>query len=385
MPVSELGRRALAELVGTAFLVAAVIGSGIAASRLSPSDAGLQLLENSLVTGAALVALILALQPVSAAFNPVVTLVERAFGAVSSRTALALVAAQFAGGVLGAVVANLMFGLPAVSIAGQDRSGPGLWLGEVVATLGLIVVIFGVLRAGRGGTVAFAVGGYLTAAYWFTSSTSFANPAVTVARLLSDSFAGIAPGSVPQFVVMQCVGGGLAYLLVRALYPHAATLAATNGTVPVVLFACIHNSGRSVAAQALTEHYAHGAVAVRSAGSDPAGAVNPVVAAVLAERGLSTAGHVPTVLDHDLVRGADVVVTMGCGESCPVFPGKRYEDWPVADPAGQDLPSVRAIVDDIDRRVRKLLTDLSLPARARAGAGGTRSAASDSGKPRATS
>jgi arsenate reductase (thioredoxin) len=134
-----------------------------------------------------------------------------------------------------------------------------------------------------------------------------------------------------------------------------------NGTVPVVLYACIHNSGRSVAAQVLTEHYARGAVTVRSAGSEPADAVNPVVAQVLAERGLSTASHEPTLLDHNLVESADVVVTMGCGETCPVFPGKRYEDWPVADPKGQDLPTVRAIVDDVGQRVRKLLTGLHVP------------------------
>lgn len=132
------------------------------------------------------------------------------------------------------------------------------------------------------------------------------------------------------------------------------------GTRPVVLYACIHNSGRSVAAEVLTEHYARGAVAVRSAGSEPGNAVNPVVAQVLAERGLSTASHVSTLLDYDLVDSADVVVTMGCGETCPVFPGKRYEDWPVADPKGQDLSAVRAIVDDVDRRVRKLLTDLDV-------------------------
>lgn len=132
---------------------------------------------------------------------------------------------------------------------------------------------------------------------------------------------------------------------------------ATPSTKPVVLYACIHNSGRSVAAQVLTEHYAHGAVAVRSAGSEPGPAVNPVVAAVLAERGLSAADHIPTLLDHDLVQAADVVVTMGCGETCPVLPGKRYEDWPVADPKDQDLPTVRAIVDDIEGRVRGLLAN----------------------------
>jgi glycerol uptake facilitator-like aquaporin len=227
-----LTRRAVAELVGTAFLVAAVIGSGIAAQRLSPKDVGLELLENSLITGAALVALILALQPVSAAFNPVVTLVERALGAVTTAEAAALVAAQVAGGLIGAVLANLMFGLDAVSLAHHDRSTAGLWLGEVVATLGLVVVIFGTVRAGRGHTVAFAVGGYITAAYWFTSSTSFANPAVTVARMLSDTFAGISPASVPMFVLMQLLGGAIALGLIAFLYPESAALAGQVASRP---------------------------------------------------------------------------------------------------------------------------------------------------------
>jgi glycerol uptake facilitator-like aquaporin len=222
---SPLTRRALAELVGTAFLVMAVIGSGIAAVRLSPTDRGLQLLENSLATGAALVALILALQPVSAAFNPVVTLVERAFGAIGTRTAATLVAAQILGGLVGAVLANLMFGLSAVSLSTQVRSSPGLWLGEVIATVGLVLVIFGTIRSGRTDALAYAVGGYITAAYWFTSSTSFANPAVTIARMFSDTFAGIAPTAAPMFVLMQLLGGTVALGLIKVLYPHPADLA----------------------------------------------------------------------------------------------------------------------------------------------------------------
>ena len=221
----SLLRRVLAELVGTAFLVTAVIGSGIAAVRLSPNDVGLQLLENSLITGAALVALILALQPVSAAFNPVVTLVERALGAVTTGAAALLILAQVVGGILGAVLANLMFELPAVSVSTHVRSGAGLWLGEVVATFGLVLVIFGTVRSGRGDRVAFAVGGYITAAYWFTSSTSFANPAVTVARMLSNTFAGIDPSSVLMFILMQLVGGVLGFGLIRLLYPNAPALA----------------------------------------------------------------------------------------------------------------------------------------------------------------
>ncbi len=222
----HLGRRVTAEAVGTAFLVAAVIGSGIAATRLSPGQVGLQLLENALITGAALVALILALQPVSAAFNPVVTLVERALGAVTTTEAVALIGGQVLGGAIGAVVANLMFSLPAVTIATTGRTGPGRWLGEVVATTGLLLVIFGTSRTGRADRVAYAVGGYITAAYWFTSSTSFANPAVTIARMLSDTFAGIAPSSAPMFIAMQLLGGTTAYLLIRALFPEPTRVAA---------------------------------------------------------------------------------------------------------------------------------------------------------------
>lgn len=221
-----LGRRVLAEFVGTAFLVTAVVGSGIAAVRLSPHDVGLELLENSIITGAALVALILALQPVSAAFNPVVTLVERALGAVSTRDAAVLIAGQFAGGFVGAVVANLMFNLSAVTISTHHRHGGGVLLGEVVATLGLLVVIFGTVRAGRSDRVAFAVGGYILAAYWFTSSTSFANPAVTIARMFSNTFTGIAPASVALFVLMQLLGGLLGYALIRGLYPNTPAIAA---------------------------------------------------------------------------------------------------------------------------------------------------------------
>ena len=222
MDVSPLARRALAELIGTAFLVAAVIGSGIAASRLSPNDRGLQLLENSVVTGAALVALITALQPVSAAFNPVVTLVERGLGAITSGEAATLIAGQVVGGFLGAIAANVMFGLDTVSISTHHRASGGHLLGEVIATLGLLVVIFGAARSGRGDRIAVTVGSYLTAAYWFTSSTSFANPAVTVARMFSDSFAGIAPASVAGFVAMQLLGGLVGYLLIRALFPQVA-------------------------------------------------------------------------------------------------------------------------------------------------------------------
>lgn len=224
--VPLLVRQAAAEVIGSALLAATVVGSGIAAQRMSPDDVGLQLLENALTTGAVLVALILALGPVSAAFNPVVTLVERALGAVTTTAAVVFIACQVAGCCVGVIIANLMFDLPAVTISDHARTGGDLLLGEAVATTGLIVIIFGVVRSGHAQTVAFAVGGYITAAYWFTSSTSFANPAITIGRTLSDTFAGIAPGSVPGFVALQLVGGAVGLAAALLLYPNTAALAA---------------------------------------------------------------------------------------------------------------------------------------------------------------
>lgn len=223
--LTGVARKALAEFVGSTLLAATVVGSGIAATRLT-DDVALQLLVNALITGAVLVALITALGPVSAAFNPVVTLVERAFGAVTTAAAAAYVVAQVVGCALGVVLANLMFEVAAVDVSSRERDGGALWLAEVVATFGLVVVVFGVVRSGRASHVAYAVAGWITAAYWFTSSTSFANPAITVGRTLSDTFAGIAPGSVPLFVLMQLLGGALAAGAVLLLYPRAAGLAA---------------------------------------------------------------------------------------------------------------------------------------------------------------
>ncbi|MBM3683847.1 MAG: aquaporin family protein [Actinobacteria bacterium] len=220
----DLARRLLAEALGTCLLIVAVVGSGIMASRLSPADVGLQLLENAAATAGALVGLILMFGAVSGAhFNPVVTLVDRLSGAISWRDAGAYMVAQTLGGCVGTVVANVMFELDAVTLSTKERSSAALWLSEVVATIGLLLVINGCVRTGRASVVPFAVGAWIGGAYWFTSSTSFANPAVTVARTLTDTFAGIAPASAPAFVAMQFLGAVIAFSLIRTLYPNEAS------------------------------------------------------------------------------------------------------------------------------------------------------------------
>jgi glycerol uptake facilitator-like aquaporin len=231
-PLPLLVRQSLAEFLGSAGLVTVVVGSGIAAQRLSPGQTGLELLENALVTGLGLAALILAFGPASGAhFNPVITLADRIFGGVTNRQAGAYVVAQLAGGVVGAIAANLMFSLDAVSISTHMRSSSGLWLSEALATFGLVVLVFGLARAGRNASAPAAVGAYIAAAYWWSSSTSFANPMVDVARMLSNTFAGIAPSSVAMFVAMQVVGGALAVAVVHVLYPDASRLEAEQVVV----------------------------------------------------------------------------------------------------------------------------------------------------------
>jgi glycerol uptake facilitator-like aquaporin len=213
-------RRLLAEALGSAFLLIAVVGSGIMAQRLSPTDVGLQLLENAAATAAALIGLILIFGAVSGAhFNPVVTLVARFDGAMNSAEAGMYMVAQVVGACIGVMLANLMFDLPAVDVSTRVRSSGALWLSEVIATVGLLLVIHGCVRSGRAAMVPFAVGIWIGGAYWFTSSTSFANPSVTVARTLSDTFAGIKPSSAPMFIVMQLIGMAIAVVLIRILYP----------------------------------------------------------------------------------------------------------------------------------------------------------------------
>ena len=219
-------RRLAAEALGTGLLVAVIVGSGIAAAKLSPGDVGLQLLENALATAAGLAVIILLVGPVSGAhLNPVVSIADwwigrhRGSGLRLAHLG-AYAAAQIVGAIFGACLANLMYGLPAVTIATTTRSGWNLFLSEVVATAGLVALIFALARRGRAGLTAAAVGAYIGAAYWFTASTSFANPAVTIGRMFSDTFAGIAPSSVPPFIAAQLVGAAVGVLVVLYLYPQ---------------------------------------------------------------------------------------------------------------------------------------------------------------------
>jgi glycerol uptake facilitator-like aquaporin len=225
MSAVPLARRAAAELTGTGMLVAVVVGSGIMAARLSPRDTGLELLENSLATAAGLAVIILVAGPVSGAhLNPVISVADWALGRRSGtglpgRDLAAYLPAQVAGAIAGAVLANLMFALPAATASARDRSAPHLWLGEAAATAGLVLVVFALARTGQNRLAPAAVGAYIGAAYWWTSSTSFANPAVTVGRAFTDTFAGIAPGSIPGFIAAQAAGAAVGMVMVLVLYP----------------------------------------------------------------------------------------------------------------------------------------------------------------------
>jgi glycerol uptake facilitator-like aquaporin len=230
---APLARRLLAELLGSAFLAAVVIGSGIAAQTLSPNDVGLQLLENAAATAAGLFAIILMFGPVSGGhFNPVVSLADASFGGIRWRDALAYLPVQVAGCVLGAVAANGMFSLAAISISTHHRASTAHLFSEAIATAGLLLVIFSLVRTKRANRAPAAVGAYIGAAYFFTSSTSFANPAISVGRMFSNTFAGIAPASVPGFIAAQLLGGACAILAVRVLYPELTPAEAAQVVLP---------------------------------------------------------------------------------------------------------------------------------------------------------
>ena len=217
--MTSRSRVLLAECLGTTLLLIGVVGSGIMAARLSPDDVGLQLFQNAVATAAVLVAIIAIFGTISADFNPAVTIGAWLLGHRAGRDVAPLIVVQVIGAVAGTVLANLMFDLDAATWSTTSRSGGHLWLSEVVATVGLLLVVFALVRAGRTAHLPYVVGAYIGGAYYFTSSTSFANPAVTVGRTLSDTFAGIDPSCAPMFIVMQLVGVGVAVSLLRALFP----------------------------------------------------------------------------------------------------------------------------------------------------------------------
>ena len=226
---ATLRRSLLAEFLGSAFLAAVVIGSGIAAERLSPGSVGLELFENAAATAAGLYTIILMFGPVSGAhFNPVVSLVDASFGGLSRRRALTYIPAQVAGCIAGAIAANGMFASAAMSISTRHRATSAHLLAEVIATLGLLLVIFSLARTKRASSAPAAVGAYIGAAYFFTSSTSFANPAIAIGRMFSDTFAGIAPASVPAYAIAELVGGIAALVVLRALYPDLTSQEAAD-------------------------------------------------------------------------------------------------------------------------------------------------------------
>jgi len=352
--VKDLARRATAEVCGTAMLLVAVVGSGIMAERLSQGNLALALLANALATGGALLALILAFGPVSGAhFNPAVTLTDASLGGLAWREAPGYLLAQVLGAFLGVAVAHGMFELPPFTASTHVRAGGSQILGEAVATFGLLSVIWGSTRA-RPGMAALAVAAYITGAYWFTSSTSFANPAVTLARAATNTFAGIRPADVPGFLAGQAVGALAATALFRWLAPRALGEVAPgkpdpalpSGDVSVmtaqhppfkVLFLCTGNSARSIFAEYFLERLGGSRFEAFSAGASPSGTVNPTTLKVLRERFNIDASDARSK-SWDELRDVrfDFVITVcdHARETCPVWPGQPIvAHWGVDDPA----------------------------------------------------
>jgi glycerol uptake facilitator-like aquaporin/protein-tyrosine-phosphatase len=364
MTDTSLKRRSTAEFIGTALLVATVVGSGVMGEQLAGGNIALALLANTLATGAILVALILTFGGISGAhFNPAVTLADALERGIEWREVPAYIAAQTAGGLTGTAIAHLMFKLPMFSVSQHARAGWAQVFSEFIATFGLLAVIWGCLRL-RANTVPIAVGAYITAAYWFTSSTSFANPAVTIARAFSNTFAGIRPVDAPAFISAQVVGAVAATLLFKWLIPSLPDRAkdvlmpheSADQKVRTYLFACVHNAGRSQMAAALFNKYANrrGCLAV-SAGTQPANHVHPQVVDVMREIGIDLSSAKPQKLTEELARTASVLITMGCGEACPFIPGLKTMDWALPDPKDQSVEAVRAIRDEVHDRVRELI------------------------------
>ncbi len=345
-----LARRLASEATGTALLLATVVGSGIMGDRLSGGNIAIALLANSVATGAVLVALILAFSDVSGAhFNPAVTLAEAWRRSLTWRLVPAYIAAQCAGAVAGVAAAHVMFGEPLFQASRHARSGRAQLFSEFVATFGLLVVI-----RSRPAAVPFAIGAYITGAYWFTASTSFANPAVTLARAATDTFAGIRPADTPGFIAAQLAGAAAATCLFAWLGPMQSKQR--------VLILCTGNSARSQMAEGLLRHHAGDRYDVFSAGTKPS-VVRPEAIAVMREIGIDISGHRSKSVDEFAAQEFDYVITVcdSANRACPVFPGKtRRLHWPFEDPAAvagteeRRLAAFRGVRDQIQQQIRTI-------------------------------
>jgi glycerol uptake facilitator-like aquaporin len=376
----SLARRASAEAVGTALLLAGIVGSGIMAQRLASGNGALALLANSLATGGVLVAIILAFGSISGAhFNPAITIADALEGGLAWRDASAYITAQFFGGIAGVGAANVMFGEPVFFVSHHARGGLPALFAEFVATFGLLLVVWGCSRY-RSNLTAVAVASYIVGAYWFTASTSFANPAVAIARSLSDTFAGIAPADVPGFIVAEFAGALAATAFVAWLWPRAMRPAAvvvphdslrrrsSRGMKQPVLFVCVHNSARSQMAQAFLNACCPDDFVAESAGLEP-GTLNPLAIEAMREVGIDIS-HNATKSAFDLYKAGKAfayVITVcdeASAERCPVFPGTALRlNWSFPDPASfqgtweERMAQTRAVRDAIRAKIGEFCSE----------------------------
>jgi len=359
--IGASGRMVLAEFLGSALLLVAIVGSGITASTDEAGAIGL--FGHAITIGAALAALVAVFGPVSGAhFNPSVTAASAARGNLPLGLAARYLAVQLAGAITGVSLANWLFGRPVLALSSTVRGGIQHAASEALVTFGLVLVILGAVRSVPKMLPAI-VGCYLAAAIMFSPSAAFANPAATLGRMWSDTFAGISPQGVPAFLAGQLVGTGLAILVGARLFPDVAVARQERlhmSEVPTVLLLCVHNAGRSQMAAGWLRHLAGDRVTVLSGGSAPAEHVNPAAVKVMAEVGIDISDEYPKPWTEETFGAADVVVTMGCGDACPVVLGKKYFDWELDDPTGKPLEQVRIVRDEIEARVRWLISALGL-------------------------
>lgn len=367
----SLLRRACAESAGTMLLLAAIVGSGIMAQRLAGGNTAIALLANALATGGVLVAIILALEPISGAhFNPAVTIAAALRARLAWSDVPAYIAAQVGGAIVGVALANVMFGEPALFVSHHARHGWPIVLSEFVATFGLLATIWGCTLY-RSNLTAFAVAGYIVGAYWFTSSTSFANPAVAIGRSLSDTFAGIAPADVPAFIIAQLAGALAATAVFAWLSPYKP--ARSRSMKRSVLFVCVHNSARSQMAEAFLNKQCPDDFVAESAGLE-AGTLNPLAVAAMREVGMDISSQTSKSAFDLFERGKrySYVVTV-CDETsaerCPIFPGAaRHLHWSFPDPAALEgtwderLAKTRIIRDQIRARIEAWCGQVCEPA-----------------------